>query len=230
MVVPIVGLEEPSANAVATSVALATSQSSLRSFAPHLCLHSATKEKPFGKLWVGIIIALRFVRCVTTCKPYARNHTRLSAFNTWLRGPILSPKSFVPRSRQPPNSGIGYEDRAVCRSSPRSEGCLSAFRRGCDCNHADREFDFDDFVLTASLAQTAKPLATRSQRLCLRPLYVPFSWTVIVGMSKLGGEASAVSLTYVPFQCRWQGRPQSDRERIALARFRSSAKVRAAPI
>ena len=30
-----------------------------RSFAPHLCLHSATKEKPFSKLWVGIIIALR---------------------------------------------------------------------------------------------------------------------------------------------------------------------------
>ena len=52
--------------------------------APHLCLHSATKEKRFGKLWVGIIIALRFVRCVTTRKPYARNHTRLSAFDTWL--------------------------------------------------------------------------------------------------------------------------------------------------
>jgi hypothetical protein len=31
---------------------------------------------------VGIIIALRkFVRCVTTRKPYARNHTRLSAFD-----------------------------------------------------------------------------------------------------------------------------------------------------
>ena len=55
--------------------------------APHLCLHSATKEKRFGKLCVGIIIALRkFVRCVTTRKPCARNYTRLSAFHTWLRG------------------------------------------------------------------------------------------------------------------------------------------------
>ena len=35
------------ANAAATSVALATSQNSRRSFAPHLCLHSATKEKRF---------------------------------------------------------------------------------------------------------------------------------------------------------------------------------------
>src|SRR6516225_3216117 len=94
--------------------------------APHLCLHSATKEKRFGKLCVGIIIALRkFVRCVTTRKPCARNHTRLSAFDNWLRV-----------SRQPPNSGIGYEDRAVCWS-PRSEGCLSAFHRGRDRNHAD---------------------------------------------------------------------------------------------
>jgi len=51
--------------------------------APHLCLHSATKEKRFGKLCVGIIIALRkFVRCVTTRKPCARNYTRLSAFHT----------------------------------------------------------------------------------------------------------------------------------------------------
>jgi hypothetical protein len=32
--------------------------------------------------------------------------------------------------------GIGHEDRAVCRS-PRSEGCLSAFRRGRGCYHAD---------------------------------------------------------------------------------------------
>jgi len=60
--------------------------------APHLCLHSATKEKRFGKLCVSIIIALRkFVRCVTTRKPCARNYTRLSAFHTWLRGHILSP-------------------------------------------------------------------------------------------------------------------------------------------
>jgi hypothetical protein len=63
--------------------------------APHLCLHSATKEKRFGKLCVGIIIALRkFVRCVTTRKPRkpcAGNYTRLSAFHTWLRGHILSP-------------------------------------------------------------------------------------------------------------------------------------------
>ena len=51
--------------------------------APHLCLHSATKEKRFGKLCVSIIIALRkFVRCVTTRKPCARNYTRLSAFHT----------------------------------------------------------------------------------------------------------------------------------------------------
>ena len=65
--------------------------------APHLCLHSATKEKRFGKLCVSIIIALRkFVRCVTTRKPRkpcARNYTRLSAFHTWLRGHILSPLS-----------------------------------------------------------------------------------------------------------------------------------------
>ena len=64
-----------------------------RSFAPHLCLHSATKEKPFSKLWVGIIIALRFVRCVTTRKPDDRYHTRLSAFDNWLRGLTPSPLS-----------------------------------------------------------------------------------------------------------------------------------------
>jgi len=43
-------------------------------------------------------------------------------------------------------SGIDYEDRAACRS-PRSEGRLSACRRGRDVNYADREFDLDDLAL-----------------------------------------------------------------------------------
>ena len=66
--------------------------------------------------------------------------------------------------------------------------------------------------------KTAKPSAVRSQRLCLRPPYVPFSWTVIVGMSKLGWAV-------IPFSAAVED-AQSDRGRIALARFRSSAKVR----
>jgi hypothetical protein len=37
-------------------------------------------------------------------------------------------------------------------------------------HYADRVFDLADLVLTAPLAQTAKPSAVRSQRLCLRPL------------------------------------------------------------
>ena len=41
-----------SANEVATSVS-GNLQSSLRYFAPHLCLHSATKEKRFGKALRG---------------------------------------------------------------------------------------------------------------------------------------------------------------------------------
>ena len=32
----------------------------------------------------------------------------------------------------------------------------------------------------------SKPSAVRGQRLCLRPPYVPFSWTVIVGMFEIG--------------------------------------------
>ncbi len=46
----------------------------------------------------GQICALR-----DEAQAHARNHTRRSAFDTWLRGLILSPKSFVPRSRQPPD-------------------------------------------------------------------------------------------------------------------------------
>ena len=43
---------------------------------------------------MGIIIALRkFVRCVTTRKPYARNHTRPGRIDNWLRGLTLPPLS-----------------------------------------------------------------------------------------------------------------------------------------
>ena len=76
-------------------------------------------------------------------------------------------------------------------------------------------------------AQTAKPSAVRSQRLCLRPPYVPFSRTVIVGMSEPGSEANAVRrFNFRPLSVLLAGTPQSDRGRIALARFRSSAKMR----
>ena len=64
-----------------------------------------------------------------------------------------------------------------------------------------------NLVLIAPLAQTAKPSAIRSQRLCLRPPYVPLSWAAIVRTSKLGSEADEVSVTCVPLQCRWWGRP-----------------------
>ena len=59
---------------------------------------------------MGIIIALRkFVRCVTTRKPCARNHTRLSAFDTWLRGLPQNHSPLSPaerRSREPPNRAL----------------------------------------------------------------------------------------------------------------------------
>jgi len=72
-------------------------------------------------------------------------------------------------SRQPLifQSVIGHEDRAVC-GSPRRERSVNALCSWGDCNHADREFGFADLVLIA-LAQTAKPSAIRSQRLCFRP-------------------------------------------------------------
>jgi hypothetical protein len=51
------------------------------------------------------------------------------------------------------SSDLGDEDRAVCRS-PRSEGSLSAFHRGGDDDYADREFDFDDLLLSWCSAKT----------------------------------------------------------------------------
>src|SRR5262249_4279057 len=57
-------------------------------------------------------------------------------------------------------------------------------------------------------AQDSKAVGDSSQRLCLRPPYVPFSRTVIVGMSKPGSEGSAVPrFTFRPLQCRWLGTP-----------------------
>ena len=117
----------------------------------------------------------------------------------------------MPRSRQPPNSGIGYEDRAVCRSSPRSEGCLSAFRRGCDCNHADREFDFDDFVLTASLAQTAKPSVMEQTG---GFAFVPHTCRVL-GQQLLGCRNRAV----IPFSAAVEDAPVRPRKHTAPRRL-----------
>ena len=53
------------------------------------------------------------------------------------------------------NIGREHEDRAVCWS-PRGEGSLGAFRRGRNRNHADREFDFDDPVLSDLLKQQSR--------------------------------------------------------------------------
>jgi hypothetical protein len=60
--------------------------------------------------------------------------------------------------------------------------------------------------------ETAKPSAVRSQRLCLRPPYVPFSWTVIVGMSQPGSEADEVSVTCVPFSAAGEDAPSPTEE------------------
>jgi hypothetical protein len=49
---------------------------------------------------------------------------------------------------------VAHEGREVCRS-PRSEGSLSAFRRGGDSNHADWEFGFADLVLTVLACKSA---------------------------------------------------------------------------
>src|SRR6516164_3136864 len=92
------------------------------------------------------------------------------------RGFTHDPKSHSPRSHgigvaSAAKSNIGHEHRAVCWS-PRRERSVNALCSWGDCNHADREFGFADLVLIA-LAQTAKPSAIRSQRLCFRPPNLP---------------------------------------------------------
>jgi len=96
---------------------------------------------------VAWFIALRkFVRSVMRRNAHARNHIRPSAFDSWLRGLILSPYAPLCRGhgshQSGIDSGIDYEDRVVC-GSPRSEASPSAFCSGRDSHYADREFDFD---------------------------------------------------------------------------------------
>jgi hypothetical protein len=59
------------------------------------------------------------------------------------------------------SSDLGDEDRAVC-GSPRGEGSLSAFHRGGDDDYADREFDFDDLLLSWCSAKTRWALCIAS--------------------------------------------------------------------
>jgi hypothetical protein len=83
-------------------------------------------------------------------------------------------------------SGIDYEDRAVCRS-PRSEASPSAFCSGGDGHYADREFDLDDFVLTAPLTQTAKPSALRAANGFALSPEVSRGHTASVGVGRWSG-------------------------------------------
>jgi len=89
-----------------------------------------------------------------------RNHTQRSAFSIWLRG-LDIPSAPTPREVTAAPLGSSHEDRETYRS-PRSERRVSAFRRGGDYNHADRELDLDDPVLSSSRSSaTGKKKATQ---------------------------------------------------------------------
>ena len=62
------------------------------------------------------------------------------------------------------------------------------------------------------------------------PPTVPFSRTVIVGMSELGSEAALREWRFTSPSMRLPGMPQSDRGRITLARFYSRVKLLRQPI
>jgi uncharacterized membrane protein YeaQ/YmgE (transglycosylase-associated protein family) len=58
-------------------------------------------------------------------------------------------------------SGIGYEHRTVCRS-PRSETSSSDFCCGRDGDYADREFNFDDLVLSSFASERHASVQSKS--------------------------------------------------------------------
>src|SRR5215472_4246168 len=66
-----------------------------------------------------------------------------------------APRAPMPGATAATKSGIDYEDRAICWS-PRSEGSPSGFCCGRDGDYADREFDFDNFVLSAFAARKSR--------------------------------------------------------------------------
>jgi hypothetical protein len=77
-------------------------------------------------------------------RPSVRNHTQQVAFNFRLRGPDTHSPRVGDSAANNFQSNIDYEDWAVC-GLPRGEGSFSACDRRGECNHADREFHFDEF-------------------------------------------------------------------------------------
>ena len=89
-----------------------------------------------GRLSQGLeVMTLREIKRAER-QPFEVNGLRLTFRASWPHAPRTPLKAPMRWAHGSALIGPGHEDRAVSRS-PRSEGSLSACRRGGDSNHAD---------------------------------------------------------------------------------------------